>query len=179
MAFCTKCGTQIEADEKFCPNCGAPAEAQEKKQDVAEIARDILNTEDTTDQYAPEDINKNKGMSVLSYLGLLFLIPMFAAKESKYAQFHVRQGATLCFFDICYTIISVLLGLIKVRKVGYLLGLPYEYYGTPWYVSLLTGLLAIPLIALTIIGIVNAATGKAKKLPVIGNIDVLGWFGIK
>ena len=172
MAFCGKCGAQLAEDEKFCPNCGAAAEAGS----VVDKAKEVLNTEDTTGEYDPKDINDNKGISVLSYLGIFVLVPLLTKKDSKFAQFHARQGVTLLAVDIAYAIVATLLGLIKVTKTQNVWGIPVDIKVTPWPITLILTIGWIVIGVLAIIGIVNAATGKAKKLPLIGNIDVLGWF---
>lgn len=41
----------------------------------------ILNTPDTTASYSQQDIDQNKIMGILSYFGILVLIPIFAAKS--------------------------------------------------------------------------------------------------
>ncbi|EKE20296.1 MAG: hypothetical protein ACD_8C00022G0002 [uncultured bacterium] len=41
------------------------------------------------------DIEENKWWTVLSYLGVLVIIPLIAKKDSKFAQFHVKQGLVL------------------------------------------------------------------------------------
>ena len=173
MAFCGKCGAQLAEDEKFCPNCGAAAE---QGGNVVTKAKEVLNTEDTTGEYDPQDINANKGISVLSYLGILVLIPLLTKKDSKFAQFHARQGVTLLAVDILYGIVAGLLGLIKVNKTSEVWGIPYTIKVTPWPITLILTIGWIIIGVLAIIGIVNAATGKAKKLPIIGNIDVVGMF---
>ena len=52
----------------------------------------IFNTPDTTASYAAADVQNNKVMAVLSYIGILVLIPILAAKESPFARFHANQG---------------------------------------------------------------------------------------
>lgn len=172
MAFCGKCGTQVGEGEKFCPNCGAPIEAEQAANNVIDKAKDVLNTEDTTSEYDPADIQANRGIAWLSYCGPLVFIPMFARKNSKYTQFHVRQGFTVFAMYVAYMILSILLNLIKVERTTYW----YTYRVTPWPITLLLALIGIGISVFAVIGIINAATGKAKKLPLIGNIDVLGWF---
>ncbi len=39
-----------------------------------------------------KDIEENRYVAALSYLGVLFLVPLFMKKESPFAQFHARQG---------------------------------------------------------------------------------------
>src|ERR1700744_1335212 len=43
----------------------------------------------------PADVEKNKVYAVIGYLGLLFLVPMLAAKESRFAQYHANQAIVL------------------------------------------------------------------------------------
>ena len=42
----------------------------------------LNNTPDTTANYDPKDIEDNKVLALFSYIGLLFLIPLLAAKDS-------------------------------------------------------------------------------------------------
>ena len=36
------------------------------------------------------DVAQNKVMGILAYIGFLFLVPLLAAKDSKYARFHAN-----------------------------------------------------------------------------------------
>ena len=110
------------------------------------------NTADTTSEFDPNDINQNKIMAILAYFGILVVIPIFAAKESKFARFHANQGLVLFIASVAYWI---MLEIIKSIIV-----------------SISTGLLLITTV-LGIMGIVNAATGKAKELPIIGKFSLL------
>lgn len=96
--------------------------------------------------YSAEDIEENKAMALLSYLGLLVLIPLLVKKDSPYTQFHAKQGLALLVAWVAIFII----GMIPI------LG---------WIVSLLGSIL---LLVLCIIGIINALNGQAKELPLIG-----------
>lgn len=80
MAFCSKCGAQLNEGEKFCSKCGAPVEdkKEEKKQENGFEA--ILNTPDTTSGYDQNDIQSNKAMGILAYFGLLVLVPILAQR---------------------------------------------------------------------------------------------------
>ena len=53
--------------------------------------------------------DNDKLMGVLAYLGILVLIPLLAAKDSKFAQFHAKQGLTLFIGE-------VILFVLKDRK---------------------------------------------------------------
>lgn len=130
----------------------------------------LMDTADTTAEYDPRDIADNKVMAVLAYLGILVLIPMFTApKNSRYARYHVKQGFTLFLCYIALSIVNFLLRLIKVTR--YFWGVPYQT--TPGIIIFLGWLLSLPLLVLTIIGIINAYQGRAKELPIIGKFTIL------
>lgn len=42
-----------------------------------------------------DDVKDNKLWAVLSYLGVLVVIPLLAKKESSFVQFHAKQGLVL------------------------------------------------------------------------------------
>ena len=64
----------------------------------------INNTVDTTSEYDPQDIEENKFMAILAYFGILVIIPILAAKDSKFARFHSNQGLILCITAILYSL---------------------------------------------------------------------------
>ena len=107
MAFCSHCGAQVDEGAAFCPSCGAP------------VGNGPRPTEPALD---PNDVAQNRGISVLSYLGPLVFIPLFARKNSPYAQFHAKQGVTMFAFWVAAAILNSLLGLIRVTRVGILTG---------------------------------------------------------
>ena len=68
MAFCPKCGVQLNDGVRFCPKCGtAIGVATPPAQPNASAAvNNLLNTPDVTASFDPADINANKVMGVLS-----------------------------------------------------------------------------------------------------------------
>ncbi len=154
MLTCKQCGTQVEENIKFCTNCGAPIEAPAEQVsapavDLSAKLTELNNTADTTAEYDAQDIEKNKIMAVLAYV--IFLIPLLAAKESKFARFHTNQGLVLFIGAILSSVITV------IPLIG-------------WIVAPIAG---IAITILAVIGIVNAIGGKAKELPVIGKFKIL------
>lgn len=195
MKFCVNCGAQMQDNERFCPQCGRDTTAtqQQAQQPYQQQAQQpyqqqpyqqqgyqqpygngvngqpnafqkFFNTPDSTAAFHPMDIQQNKFMAILSYFGLLALIPYFGAKQSPYAQYHAKQGMNLMLVDIGVGILAFLLGLIKVTKVyGWL---PQRV--TPGWVVAIQVILWLIALAFAVVGIVNAAEGKAKELPIIG-----------
>lgn len=180
MAYCVKCGTKVDEGVKFCPSCGATTAAPEKaaqneqqstQNDFAGKLQNINNTADTTANFDAGDIQNNKVMAVLAYLGLLWLIPFFGCKQSPYAQYHCKQGLNLMLLEIAYIILSAILSaVIKTRH--YVYGVYIGSY-TPGWLSAILWLVSIPIFVLAVLGIVNAVKGRAKELPIIGKFKIL------
>ena len=167
MAYCSKCGTEIAEGAKFCPSCGTPAgavAAQENRQQNNQENKlsEALNTADTTVQFDPADVEKNKAMGVLSYLGILVLIPIFAAKDSPFARYHANQGLILCIAAILYGVAYSILTAV-------ILAISWRLY----FLVTIIGLVGIVFAVLAVIGIVNAVNGRAKELPLIGRYKLL------
>lgn len=104
-------------------------------------------TTGAVDDFADKnDVRKNKSMAVLSYIGILCLIPLLTAKESKFAQFHAKQGLVLLVIWVITFVI--------------------------WPISLLGWILA-PIIELAaiiyaVIGVVFVLQERYWKMPFIG-----------
>lgn len=162
MAYCIKCGKELK-DGKVC-DC--------LKKDV----ENILKVKDETKKFKSDDIKENKAVAILSYFGPLCLIPFFTSKESKFAQFHAKEGMTLFIFWIAYYILSGLLYQIKVNGPcgGGLFGNDFGQFCnvTPWWIVLPLRLIRILLAVIAIIGVVNVCQGKARKLPIIGKVRI-------
>lgn len=120
--------------------------------------KNLGNTSDYTDQFDPLDISANKVMGVLAYLGILVLIPIFAAKNSPFARFHANQGLVLFAASLALYVIGALLGGIPIL-------------GT--IIDICVGILGLVVFVLAILGIVNVASGRAKDVPLIGKIRIL------
>lgn len=157
MAFCNKCGNQLPNGANNCPNCGAPA--GNTQQNTQNFVNNMMNTNDTTSQFDPQDINDNKGMSVLAYIGFLFLVPLLACPNSKFARYHTNQGLVLFLLEFALGIVTGILGIIPIA--GLIIG------------GLLSAVGGIFTLVLMIMGIINAAQGQAKELPLIGKITLL------
>lgn len=92
-----------------------------------------------------KDIEENKAITALSYLGILVLIPLLAKKESKFAQFHAKQGlVNFAALIICSVVFAI-------PFVGWIVG----FIG--YIVFMVIG----------IMGIVAALQGQYKALPIL------------
>ena len=102
-------------------------------------------------------------MAVLAYFGILVLIPILAAKESKFARFHANQGLILLITGVAYSIfVQVIIKIVS-----------FISYALAGIVGIALGLAWLLLLVLAIIGIINAVKGEFKQLPLIGQFQIL------
>lgn len=128
----------------------------------------LNNTADTTENFDPKDVEQNKTLSLFAYLGILILIPLLGAKESKFARFHCNQGLILLIALIGWGVVqNVLMAIFRAILLNGALWRIYSLMGT------VLSLVYIVFTVLAIIGIVNALNGKAKELPIIGKYRLL------
>ena len=112
-------------------------------------------------EVSEQDVSSNRVFGILSYIGILWLVGLLAAKDSVYAKFHANQGLVLFLGEIAlnvvFGVLTVILSKLNLGIVGMLLQPA---------VNLLP-------IAYMVFGIVFASKGKAKELPFIGQIHLL------
>jgi len=168
--FCEKCGSPLNG-EKFCSNCGAPvveapAPATQAPFNPAAPAAP-LSAEDA------KDASDNKAMGILAYFGILVFIPIFAAKNSKFARFHSNQGLTLFIISVGMFLFNMGIEW-ATRSTTSVWGIAvptHNWVYSLWSVIYWIGLIFI--FVLAIMGIVNATKGECKELPIIGKINSL------
>lgn len=109
-------------------------------------------------------------MGVLAYLGILVLIPLFVAKESRLARFHANQGLTLCLACIAWAIIQSVLIMILGAILLHGSVATWRIYSA--FVTIFS-FVYIGFGVLAIIGVINAVNGKMKELPLIGKFKLM------
>lgn len=85
---------------------------------------------------------------VLSYLGILALIPMLTVKDSPFVQYHAKQGVVL---NIGGFVVLTVLGMIPI-------------------VGLITCLLGPALLVVDVMAIMKALKGERWNLPVVSDL---------
>ena len=149
MAFCGKCGAQVEDGVAFCPSCGASMNGEPAAAPVTPEAAPVTPTAAPVvgDNFPAEDIEKGKVMAILGYIfQILFFLPLVTGDKTEYAKFHANQALLLL-------ILSVLASLLAVIIIGWLLYIPW--------------------IVFTIMGIIASLNGSTKPLPLIGKIRII------
>ncbi|OHA21028.1 MAG: hypothetical protein A2849_01690 [Candidatus Taylorbacteria bacterium RIFCSPHIGHO2_01_FULL_51_15] len=88
-------------------------------------------------------------LGILSYLGILLVIPFLVSRNDPFVRFHLKQGMVLLVIEVILWILSGM------------------FYGL---ISLIN-LLELGVIILAIIGIVNVLQRKEKELPLVGSFS--------
>lgn len=112
----------------------------------------IMDTPDTTGEYDTQDINTNKVWAIFACFGIFFWMPLVAAPNSHFAKFYANQGLIYLVACIVLTVAAKILDFIPF--IGSVIG---------WVVGILE-------LAYLVYNIVNAASGKAKEMPLIGGM---------
>jgi len=92
---------------------------------------------------------------ILSYLGLLSLIPLLTKKDDPEIQWHAKNGITLLGAAICWGICQVILGFVPV------LGCAVHLLGCAAWIGFLI---------LTVFCIVKAIQGERFRIPVVTDL---------
>lgn len=118
------------------------------------------------------DAQDNKTMAILAYI--LFFIPLLtgAHRESPFAKFHTNQGTVLFLASLA---LSVVVGVIStiltaIFAAAYAAGALLTVTGIFSVVWLVCG---VGITVLAVVGIINAANGRMKPLPLIGGITII------
>lgn len=110
------------------------------------------------DVYDPEDVRKNSGIAMLSYLSWAVLIPILFARESPFARFHANQGLILA---------------VTETAAGFVLGLLRHMPLIGWLFRLAGSLLGVAFFLLILYGVVHALRGETKELPFLGGFRLI------
>jgi len=98
-------------------------------------------------------VEEGKLCAILAYLlvGIIWYFVDENMKKNEFAKFHAKQGLVLLIVSIAVSIANTFLWIIPI--IGWLV----------------ITVLNIAIFILWILGIINAANGKQKELPVIGH----------
>lgn len=121
-------------------------------------------------KYDAKDIDENKAMGILAYIGFLCLVPIFGAPKSPFARFHANQGLVMFIGEAAIVITARILGWLS--KVCLFSGL-WVLSSIFSFLAVMTWLAMTFFLVISIIGIVNAAKGECKRLPLVGKMKIL------
>jgi len=112
------------------------------------------NTEQTS-QEGSGNTSNTTGMAIVGTIPFLFFVPLLTeSKDNEFVKFHAKQGLVLLVYIVSVSILGSILALIPI--LGWAIG------------AILIPLLYIFGLICFVLGIIHAAEGKKKELPIIG-----------
>lgn len=87
----------------------------------------------------------NKAFAVLSYLGLLSLIPLLLKKNDEFVQFHARQGFALAIAEIAACFLNII----------------------PFIGPIFWMILSFVFVIISLVGIMKALEGEKWEIPIL------------
>ena len=92
---------------------------------------------------------KNTLMAILAYIGPLVIVSYIIGKDDAFVKFHIKQGLVLLVVEVAMWFLGSLL----------------------WFIWPVISLINFAVLVLAVIGIINAAQGKEKELPLVGKFS--------
>lgn len=171
MKICPNCQNQVDDSSQFCTRCGArfdtaqqpagqpgaqPGGAAPQYQYAAPQPVYQYDPYDHTAEFDAKDISDNKVYALLGYLvGIIgIIIALLAARDSKFAMFHVRQIIKITVTEMLMLLMTVLLFWTIIVPIAY-------------------GVMSIVFTVIRIICFFQVCNGKAKEPAIIRSLGFL------
>jgi len=114
------------------------------------------------------DNDRSKLLAAIGYIPFLCFIPIFAAREDEYTQFHGKQSLVLLVIYILLSIALWLVSIIFGNIFGHVPVIGFVFKLVGWVAHNLIGtILGIFYIVIVIISIIFAAVGNKWEIPII------------
>lgn len=151
---CPHCGAKIAKNRKYCNICGKPADGKGLPPSPVEY-------HDTDPKKSLKaDGTESKLLAILSYLGILVLIPLFSPKHSNFSHFHMKQGTVL------------MVAFIVARVLNWISTMRFQATGVMMVIlsgiTFLSMMIIFFIYIMRIRGIIHVIQGKEEEVPIIG-----------
>lgn len=153
--YCKNCGKEIKDEAKFCDGCGEAVLGENMNNQSAKTENQNVSSTGMV-----KSDSSNKVIFMLAYLGFLFFLPLVSCPESKTGRFHANQGLVLLITGFVGQFILMILFSVLSWRLWAL-------------TSIISTLWGLALLALVIIGMINASKEEEKPLPIIGGIRII------
>jgi len=132
------------------------------------------------DQTNKKEIEDGKAMAIIAYI--LAPIPYFAEKKNKFVRYHAVQGMNIFIIAVAYGIVAGIINSIVWNAtagncVNSIFSGSYVGCTSGWgmaaTVGWILGLIGLIIGILDIIGLVYAAQGQKKEVPILGKVKII------
>ena len=101
-----------------------------------------------------------KVTSILSYCSIVGWLIGFLGGDKENAKFDLNQGLVLGILGVAATLTGQIFGYIPIALIR-------------WPITLACTAIQVGVVILSVFGIIAAAKGQEKELPVVGQIKIL------
>lgn len=108
---------------------------------------------------------QERALAILSYLPLLWIIPLKGKRDSLFVQFHARQGMVLFWLWFTVCLLMFILLLTPLADLGQGVGS-----------NVLFGVIAVATaiyLVLAIIGMFKVGLGERYRMPVVADVALM------
>ncbi len=113
-----------------------------------------------------KELNQNEKLTaILSYLGILVLIPLFAVKKrNNFVKFHLQQGMNLFIIELILMIGTWIISLLYIPF--------YQFYGVIYLLQMVLWIVLLVIGILSLVALFKAIQGNLWKVPFFGNLKL-------
>lgn len=115
--------------------------------------------------------DEERAFSILSYIGILWIVGLLADRENQTVKFHVNQGIILSIFEFALGFaLMIAKAIVSAVFISTFVGIPV----LSWIGTAINGILSFAgwclVLVYVLIGALRAAQGRKEPLPLIGDL---------
>jgi len=110
-----------------------------------------------------DEIEEGKTFAAIGYISILFLIPLLAARDNAFAQFHAKQSMVLTTGTVVAFVILWIMWFMSAF-------IPIVGWAMCFIIYLIVMALCIGWLVFAIIGFVKALQGEYWKMPLFADL---------
>ena len=126
----------------------------------------FFKTYDETEKFSEKDIDSSAFFAPISYLGILFFVPLLIKPNSAFAKYHANQGLVLLLTELAVNVVICLM-VIVLNLVNFWI------FPTFLFTAFLFTFCNLFFVIFIILGAYNATSGYAKEIPLIGRWRII------
>ena len=98
-------------------------------------------------QVSSKEIEDNKLLAAISYLGFLCLVPLFLKKSSPYVQFHAKQGLVFLIAEVIASFVNII----------------------PFFGIMVFGIVSLLFLIISLVAFVKTFNGESWEIPFVSD----------
>ena len=135
----------------------------------------VFREKDFSYVFDKEDINKHRILAAYCYIPPFFFVPLIFKPQSRFCLFHANQSLLLTITTVIWTIINLILTSVFSNTMTVTSSWGYTHISTAGSACVIAvwTLQAIAFLTWFYLGLIDTMNCRAKKLPLIGRINLI------